>query len=106
MRKRAGFTLIELLVVVAVIAAAAVALLFAFGQGLLVDDDRAVEAARTHGFTDVRIVDTHVTLVRLQGCAEDDDVAYEIEAKNPAGEGVMLTVCCGWPLKGCTIRTR
>lgn len=41
----------------------------------------------------------------IGGCGDDDELASDVTAKNPAGRTVSFTVCCGWPSKGCTIRT-
>lgn len=36
-------------------------------------------------------------------CGQDDHFSTKFVAKNPAGQEVSGTVCCGW-LKSCTIR--
>jgi hypothetical protein len=30
----------------------------------------------------------------------------DVSGTNPTGQRVKLTVCCGWPFKGCTVRAR
>lgn len=67
--------------------------------------DKATAALRAHGFRDVAITGTHRVTAEWYGCSEQDAVAHEATATNPAGERVALVVCCGWPLKGCTVRT-
>lgn len=75
-------------------------------RGLLVDDSVACEAAHTLGMRECRVTARHSVFVGLRGCGDDDAVAIDIHAVSAAGDAVNAIVCCGWPWKGCTVRTR
>lgn len=66
--------------------------------------DKAEATLRAHGFTKIAITDTHRFGASFYGCSDKDAVAHEATATNPAGQRVTLTVCCGYPFKGCTVR--
>lgn len=74
------------------------------GCGEAVSPSRAKRAAEDSGFTDVVVLKQHGFSPGLYGCDEHDDVAFEVSAKNPKGDQVSMTVCCGLVWKGCTIR--
>ena len=63
------------------------------------DDDATVRTLRMHGFTDIR-----TTGYSFFVCGEHDTFATGFTAKNPAGQVVQGTVCCGLVAKGCTVR--
>lgn len=63
------------------------------------DDIAAVRTLRMHGFTDIRTTGYSVFV-----CSDDDTIATGFRAKNPAGQVVEGTVCCGLLAKGCTVR--
>ena len=63
------------------------------------DETAARRALRSQGFTDVQI-----TGYSWLECGEDDFSHTGFRAKNPHGEIVTGTVCCGFIAKGCTIR--
>lgn len=62
------------------------------------DDDASREALHKAGFTDVE-----TTGYEVFACSEDDAFHTGFRAKNPQGQIVTGTVCCGW-MKSCTIR--
>lgn len=74
------------------------------GCGEFVEADRAVGAVEDLGFTDVRVVDRSNVFPQLYGCDKREVVAFKVEGKNPRGNTVNVTVCCGMVLKGCTVR--
>lgn len=51
------------------------------------------------GFTDVVVGDWD-----LFECAADDTISREFRAKNTRGQIVHGTICCGYFIKGCTVR--
>lgn len=57
------------------------------------------ETLRKAGYTDVEIGEDRDLFV-----CESELAATHFKAKNPLGEVVEGTVCCGVLLKGCTIR--
>lgn len=63
------------------------------------DEAGTVKTLRAHGFTDIK-----TTGYSAWECGEDDSFATGFRAKNPAGEMVSGTVCCGMWGKGCTVR--
>ncbi len=99
---REGWGLIGLvlgtLFIIAVIA-------FSCLRGFAVEPQTAIEAAETIGFTDVTVTDENYMCMAWQGCDRNDAVGFEMTATNAQGERVDIMVCCGWPFKGCTIRT-
>ncbi|MCP4677695.1 MAG: hypothetical protein GY854_19700 [Deltaproteobacteria bacterium] len=74
------------------------------GCGLMVGDDQAVSALTSQGFTKVAVSERHYVAVGFYGCGEGDAVAFKCSAINSKGNHTEVTVCCGWPFKGCTIR--
>ncbi|MBP6945173.1 hypothetical protein KBD61_04455 [Patescibacteria group bacterium] len=74
------------------------------GCGELVSTDRAVQAVRDDGFTNINVVEQHGVAPTLYGCDKHDAVAFEVTATNSQQRRVNLTVCCGLVFKGCTIR--
>lgn len=67
--------------------------------------EKAVATLRTMGFSDIKVTDSHPYLASWHGCSDSDGVAHEAKATNAAGQRVSVTVCCGYALKGCTVRT-
>ena len=63
------------------------------------DEAATVKTLRAHGFTDIT-----TTGHEMFECGKDDDFATGFRAKNPRGEVVTGTVCCGLWGKGCTVR--
>lgn len=63
------------------------------------DDANTVRTLHSAGFTDVT-----VTGYSWFECGEDDTFHTGFRAKNPRGEWVNGTVCCGMIAKGCTVR--
>ena len=63
------------------------------------DDAGTVRTLQAAGYTDIT-----TTGYAFFGCGQDDDFSTGFRAKNPRGETVSGTVCCGFIGKGCTIR--
>lgn len=63
------------------------------------DESSARRTLHKAGYTDVQI-----TGYDPFECGDDDSFHTGFIAKNPRGETVSGTVCCGWMTKGCTIR--
>jgi hypothetical protein len=61
-------------------------------------EDSSAQALRGHGFTDIQW-----TGYSFFACSDSDTFSTGFRAKNPKGETVEGTVCCGW-LKNCTVR--
>lgn len=69
-----------------------------------VEPSRAVSAMESAGYTNITVTDRHDFAPEFAGCSESDGVAFDVTATNPAGKRTTATVCCGYWLKGCTIR--
>ena len=69
-------------------------------------DDYSVaeRALRAQGFTAPKVTSGHAW-AGVNGCDENDGVAYDATATNAQGNRVRLVVCCGLVLKGCTVRS-
>lgn len=74
--------------------------------GFLVDPGKACDTMSTNGFTGCRLLGTEAAFPSWSGCDERDAVAFDVSAVNAAGRRVSAVVCCGWPLKGCTVRAK
>lgn len=61
--------------------------------------DESREALRKAGFTDITIGEDRDMFV-----CDEELAATHFKARNPHGDLVEGTVCCGVLLKGCTIR--
>lgn len=75
--------------------------LFLIGVLLLTgctNESKTVQTLQSAGFTDIQ-----TTGYAFFECGDDDDFHTGFHAKNPTGQYVTGTVCCGL-LKGCTIR--
>jgi prepilin-type N-terminal cleavage/methylation domain-containing protein len=103
-RHSRGFTLVELMLCLGL---ACVAVIFGYGAlgRVFVDNKDAVRAAESFGMTEVKITSRKNVLACFRGCGSDDDVAFDLKAKNAQGADVDLKVCCGAWFKGCTVRT-
>ena len=95
-----GFTLIELIYVLWILLICSL-----FFRGFLVRDDVGIHAAENVGFTDVQLRDAKHAFVGFRGCDAHDAAGFELTAKNAREKPAHLIVCCGWPFKGCTVRT-
>ena len=62
------------------------------------DEANTERTLKAHGFTQIR-----TTGYEPFACSEDDTFKTGFSAKNPAGDYVQGTVCCGW-MKNCTVR--
>lgn len=85
-----------------------------FGAGVLIyglvilaggDDveDRARRSLETQGYAEVKTTG-HSVWSSAHGCSDSDSYAIKATAKNPRGQPVHVTVCCGAVLKSCTVR--
>lgn len=91
-----------------------VALFFAFllslplaycARGFLVNDDIAVRALETAGYTDVQITEKAWFAIGFRGGEDSDAARFTAKAKNPSGKEVTVYVFSGWLFKGATIRS-
>lgn len=73
--------------------------LLLFSLASCTDDAATVRTLRSAGFTDIT-----TTGYSAWACGEDDSFATGFRAKNPQGQLVEGTVCCGFMVKGCTVR--
>lgn len=72
--------------------------------GLMTSEQDAITAARTSGFTNIRVVSSSKIFQRLGGCTSEDAAAYSLTGINSQGKKVAITACVGWPCKGTTLR--
>lgn len=63
------------------------------------DESHSRKTLRSSGYSDIEI-----TGYNWLECGEGDAFHTGFRAKNPRGETVEGTVCCGLATKGCTIR--
>lgn len=63
------------------------------------DENNTRSTLRKSGYSDINI-----TGYSWLACGDDDTFHTGFRAKNPSGEIVEGTVCCGLVAKGCTIR--
>lgn len=63
------------------------------------DDAKVIEAAEKHGLANVRITGWNPL-----ECSDGDSIARGFRATNANGRDVTGTICCGYMLKGCTVR--
>ena len=102
MRKNSGVTLIEVMIVIAIIG---ILLVVFFPWGVFTNNQTAIDCLETQGWSDVKITEKHVFLVRFKGCSRSDAAMFDATGKNPKREEKNVSVCVGWPFKGATIRT-
>ena len=69
-----------------------------FGIVSCTNESDTIRTLQSAGFTDI-----HTTGYDIFSCGQDDTFHTGFRAKNPAGQIVTGTVCCGI-FKGCTIR--
>lgn len=62
-------------------------------------NNKTVETLEKMGFTEVKPKGYD-----MFSCSEDDFTSTKFEAKNPLGQTVEGTVCCGMIFKNCTVR--
>ena len=75
--------------------------------GSMADQQTAINAMTSAGYTDVKVVARHNIAVSFLGCSTEDSAKFDMVATNPQGEVVTnVYVCVGWPFKGATIRYR
>jgi hypothetical protein len=72
--------------------------------GAVVDSDDPKRAVEALGFTDVVVADKSIVTHGFDGCGRDDAASFKVQGKNPRGVLTFVTVCCGFPCKGCTVR--
>jgi hypothetical protein len=81
----------------------ALIIVLALFGGVFIPDKNGPETVVKMGFTDPEIKYTSIFFSSFKGCAEDDLKMWKIEATNPAGQRVEVTVCDGF-LKSPTVR--
>lgn len=69
------------------------------GGCMCTDESATVKTLRSAGYTEIR-----TTGYEWFECSDDDTYHTGFIAKNPQGQQVSGTVCCGLLAKGCTIR--
>lgn len=74
-------------------------LLLAFLLTSCTDESASYRALTSAGYSEIKF-----TGYSIFDCGEDDVFATGFVGKNPKGELVSGTVCCGAMTKGCTIR--
>ena len=74
------------------------------GRGFLVGEQRVTTAAEKAGLQSARIISSHRIWPVFFGCDKHDAAGFKVEGINPNGMKVDAMVCCGWILKGCTMR--
>lgn len=62
------------------------------------DDSRTIQTLQKQGFTEIQ-----TTGYDMFACSDDDSYHTGFRAKNPQGQVVTGTVCCGM-MKSCTVR--
>jgi len=72
--------------------------------GAAVNQDHAIDAMKTAGWSEVTVTGKNIVAPDLMGCSEDDAVVFYTKGKNPAGQTAEAKVCCGAVFKSCTIR--
>lgn len=95
-----GLGLVILVLIIALVAVAA------FSRGFIVDENVAVRALETQGFSNIEITGKNWVVPFLVGCDKNDAVRFTARAKNSLGKTVDVMVCAGWPFKGATVRTK
>lgn len=63
------------------------------------DAESTIDTVQKQGFTNV-VVDGYSPF----SCGNDDKMSTGFTATNPKGDVVSGVVCCGWFIKGCTVR--
>lgn len=99
---RRGFTIIEALIALGVVTVGIVVVVI-LSSRKFVDDGDATKAAIAAGFTEAKVVTRYNVLASRHGCSAADDLAFDMKAKDAAGNDVDVTVCCGAWYKGCAI---
>lgn len=98
MRNRSGI-LISIAALVLVLGG-----VWTFGA-ITVSEPGAQRAAETMGFTEVQVANSGFMFTSWRGCDDKDYSWYKVNAVNPTGESVELTVCRGL-FKGYTVRVQ
>jgi len=73
-------------------------------RGVLVPEERATNALRDAGYTNIHITDKKILFVGLRGCDGKDAVGFTASANMPTNEKVANLIVCMGILKGATIR--
>ncbi len=103
-RHSRGFTLVELVISLTLAGIVIIVGYRALGR-LFVDNKDAIHAAEALGMTEVKVASRKNVLACFRGCGSEDDVAFDLKAKNAQGADVDLKVCCGAWFKGCSVKT-
>lgn len=80
------------------------AVLFLF-RGLLTNEQTAIDALESRGYTEIEVHDKDVFFVGFRGGDQMDAAIFNCSAKNRHGKEARFDVTMGWPFKGSTVRT-
>lgn len=75
-------------------------------RGCTVNEQVAIKALETSGFSDIKIVDHSWFAIGVRGGGSRDAARFTAEATNPVGKRVTVEVFTGWLFKGATIRSQ
>lgn len=79
-------------------------IVFSMFRGAFVNQDIAVRALDTAGYTEIEIIDEAFFFMALRGGEKSDAARFHAKAINPVGKEVDVYVFSGWLFKGATIR--
>lgn len=79
--------------------------IFAGFGSMTLNEEGAVNAAETMGFTNVELTDSGILFPSFHGCDDKDFTWYDVRAVNSQGKEVDLKVCKGL-FKGFTVRVK
>lgn len=75
--------------------------------GAFVPDQEICDSLYVLGYEGCRVTNRNVWTPRLTGgCGAGDAISAAVATTNPRGNTVSILVCCGYIMKGCTVRTR
>jgi hypothetical protein len=85
---------------IATLIVAGICVLFPLMGACNVPPEKAKKVLHGAGYTNI-----HIGGHAWFACSEDDTLSSEFTATGPSGDSVTGSVCCGWALKDCTIRS-
>ena len=88
-----------------VVVAMAVIFFFVIVRGSFVNEETAIRALETQGFSEIKVTDHAWFAIGFRGGDKNDAARFTATAKNPAGKQVTVYVFAGWPFKGATVRS-
>ena len=81
-------------------------ILFGFPTGILVDEQKAINALEDAGYSQIEITDRAIFFIRFRGGDRRDSVRFTAKALNPLGKEVEVYIFSGWLFKAPTIRAK